>query len=47
MHLKQVCDIHTKQTVWTDGKHLMHTVDWAKHARKDAVIEYVDTVLAQ
>ena len=35
-HLRQVCCIFTKQTVWTDGKHLMHSYDWAKHARKDA-----------
>ena len=33
MHLVQVCDLYTKQTVWFDGKHYMSAVDWAKHAR--------------
>ena len=36
MHLVQVCDLYTKQTVWFDGKHYMSAVDWAKHARKQA-----------
>ena len=45
MHLKQVCDIHTKQTVWTDGSHLMSSANWAKHARIEALIESNDKLL--
>ena len=44
-HLKQVCDIHTKQTVWTDGQHYMTAVNWAKHARVDALMESNDKLL--
>ena len=36
MHLRQVCCVFTKQTVWTDGERYMSAVNWAKHARKQA-----------
>ena len=45
MHLKQVCDIHTKRLVWTDGQHLMSAADFAKHARIEATIEEINTLL--
>ena len=44
-HLRQVCCIFTKQTVWFNGKHYMSAVDYAKHARKDALIEEIDQLL--
>jgi hypothetical protein len=46
-HLRQVCDIHTRRVVWTNGKHYMSAVDYAKHARKDALISEIDKLLAQ
>ena len=44
-HLRQVCDLRTKQTVWYNGKYYMSAVDYAKHARKDALIESIDELL--
>ena len=44
-HLRQVCDLQTKQTVWFNGKHYMSAVYYAKHARKDALIEHIDELL--
>ena len=35
-HLRQVCDLQTKRTVWFNGKHYMTAVDFAKHARKES-----------
>ena len=44
-HLRQVCDIHTKRVVWFNGQHYMNAVDFAKHARKDALIDEIDQLL--
>ena len=46
-HLRQVCCIYTKQVVWYNGKHYMNTVDFAKHARKDALIQEIDQLLTK
>ena len=45
-HLRQVCDLYTKQTVWYNGQHYMSAVDYAKHARIDALIEANDKLLS-
>ena len=47
MHLRQVCCIFTKQVCWTDGVIYMNALRWAGHARRDALIEANDKLLAQ
>jgi hypothetical protein len=47
MHLRQVCCLFTKQVCWTDGVIYMNALRWSGHARRDALIEANDKLLAQ